>query len=94
MDSSNKYITKVQQYKDTEDYYIEIPEEIINELNWQEGDEISWTVDNEQIILTNYSKKTRGEYQSVNISDATQEDYQDFWYNSESEGQEYTSNRV
>ena len=40
MDSSNKYITKVQQYKDTEDYYIEIPEEITNELNWQEGDEI------------------------------------------------------
>lgn len=94
MDSSNKYITKVQQYQDTEDYYIEIPEEITNELKWQEGDEIGWTIVNEQIILTNYTKKTRREYQSVNISDATQEDYQDFWYNSESEGQEYTSNRV
>jgi|14BtaG_2_1085337.scaffolds.fasta_scaffold08181_4 bifunctional DNA-binding transcriptional regulator/antitoxin component of YhaV-PrlF toxin-antitoxin module len=47
----NKYITTVQQYGDTEDYFVEIPDEICKELNWQEGDTIDWKTDDQGIIL-------------------------------------------
>jgi len=49
---SSKFITEVKQYADTEDYYIEIPDHILNTLKWKEGDEICWSVKDGKIILT------------------------------------------
>ncbi len=46
------FITTVQQYGNTEDYFIEIPEEITKENGWEEGDTIDWKIENNTIIIT------------------------------------------
>jgi bifunctional DNA-binding transcriptional regulator/antitoxin component of YhaV-PrlF toxin-antitoxin module len=65
---SSKFITEVKQYADTEDYYIEIPDHILNTLKWQEGDEICWSVKDGKIILTKVkdSSSTQEEHQQTN----------------------------
>tara|TARA_B100000902_G_C26854292_1_gene689815 strand:+ start:74 stop:382 length:309 start_codon:yes stop_codon:yes gene_type:complete len=78
MDTSNKFIIPVQQYADTEDYFIEIPQEITNELNWQEGDEIDWQIDKQGIIL-----------RKIEDSNSTKEEHQQTYYDSESEGKDF-----
>jgi len=52
MDTSNKYIVAVQQCTDSDDYFIEIPDEITTQLNWKEGDIIDWQLDNDCITIT------------------------------------------
>lgn len=52
---SSKFTTKVQQYADTEDFYVEIPDHILKTLNWQEGDELAWSVKEGKIIITKIS---------------------------------------
>ena len=74
---SNKYITTVQQYGDTEDFFVEIPDEICKELNWQEGDIIDWKTDDQGIILS-----------KVEDTSSTQKEHQQTYYNSESEGKD------
>ena len=41
---------KIEQYADTEDYYIQIPEDILNTLQWKEGDELVWEVQSDNSI--------------------------------------------
>jgi len=91
MDTSNNYIVPVQQYADTEDYYIEIPQEICQELNWQEGDEIDWKIDDKGIIITKVedTAESREKSRETNITEADEKDWYDFWYESESEGKEF-----
>lgn len=75
-----------------DNYIITIPEEILNYLNWKEGDTLNWQIsDSKQIIITKVrdAEESRGKDKESNISEATQEDYEDFWYNSESEGKDY-----
>lgn len=89
--------TTIVETDDQENYIITIPEEILNRLNWKEGDTLNWQIaDSKQIIITKIknSEESGGKYQNSNISEATQEDWEDFLYNSESEGQEYISNRI
>jgi bifunctional DNA-binding transcriptional regulator/antitoxin component of YhaV-PrlF toxin-antitoxin module len=74
---SNKYITTVQQYGDTEDFFVEIPDEICKELNWKEGDIIDWKTDDKGIILS-----------KVEDTSSTQKEYHESYYNSESEGKD------
>ena len=77
-----------------EDYYITIPEEILNHLKWKEGDTLNWQIsDSKQIIITKIkdAEESGGKDQDSNISEATKEDWEDFWYNSESEGKDYDS---
>ena len=89
---SNKHIVEIQQYADTEDYFIEIPQEICQELNWQEGDEIDWKIDDHSIIITKVQDSTKS------TEEPTMSDYD--WYTvkeeeinnyleSESEGKEF-----
>ena len=47
-----KFTTKVQQYDDTQDLYIEIPHYILQTLKWEEGDDLAWSVSQGKIILT------------------------------------------
>ena len=91
MDTSNNYIVPVQQYADTEDYFIEIPQEICQELNWQEGDEIDWNIDDKGIIITKVedTAESREKSRETNITEADEKDWYDFWYESESEGKEF-----
>tara|TARA_A200000159_G_scaffold43599_1_gene40011 strand:+ start:7337 stop:7594 length:258 start_codon:yes stop_codon:yes gene_type:complete len=51
MDISNKYTIPVQQYADTEDYFIEIPDEFCQELNWKEGDTLIWEIKGDNSIV-------------------------------------------
>ena len=89
---SSKFITTVQQDADTEDCYIEIPNHILKTLNWQEGDELCWSISQGKIILTKIKDS------SSTTEEPTMSDYD--WYtvkkeeideylNSESEGKEY-----
>lgn len=41
----------VQQYADTEDLYIELPDEIIQQLGWEEDDEIEWQIEGNYAII-------------------------------------------
>ena len=75
-----------------DNYIITIPDQILNYLEWKEGDTLNWQIsDSKQIIITKIknAKESGGEDQESNISEATQEDWGDFWYNSESEGKDY-----
>ena len=87
-----QFTTTVEQYDDTQDYYIQIPYYVLQKLNWKEGDTLNWQItDSKQIIITKIkdAEESGGEDQESNISEATQEDWEDFWYNSESEGKDY-----
>ena len=75
-----------------ENYIITIPDQILNYLEWKEGDTLNWQIsDSKQIIITKIknAEESGGKDQESNISEATQEDWEDFWYNSESEGKDY-----
>jgi bifunctional DNA-binding transcriptional regulator/antitoxin component of YhaV-PrlF toxin-antitoxin module len=45
------YIIEIQEDQDGE-LFIEFPEEIIEELGWQEGDILSWNLKGEGIVLS------------------------------------------
>ena len=89
---SSKFITEVKQDATTEDYYIEIPDHILNTLKWKKGDTICWSIKDGKIILTRLNDTTQS------TEEPTMSDYD--WYtvkkeeideylNSESEGKEY-----
>ena len=87
-----QFTTTVEQYDDTQDYYIQIPHYVLQKLNWKEGDTLNWQItDSKQIIITKIknAEESGREDQESNVSEATQEDWEDFWYNSESEGKDY-----
>ena len=89
---SSKFITEVQQYADTEDYYIEIPNHILKTLNWQEGDELCWSISQGKIILTKV-KDSSSIKEEPTMSDydwyTVKKEEIDEYLNSESEGKEY-----
>ena len=89
---SSKFITTVQIDADTEDYYIEIPDHILNTLKWKEGDEICWSVKEGKIILTKITNSssikeepTMSDYDWYTVKKEEIDEY----LNSESEGKEY-----
>ena len=82
MDTSvSKFTTTVQQYDDTQDLYIEIPHYILQNLDWEEGDELAWSIKSNQIILTKVKDTAKSK------EEPTLADYD--YYTSESEGKEY-----
>ena len=89
---SSKFTTTVQQYNDTQDLYIEIPHYILQNLNWEEGDELAWSIKANQIILTKVKdagsikeEPTMSDYDWYTVKATYIEDY----FNSESEGKEF-----
>lgn len=84
--------TKVQQYADTEDFFIEIPDHILNTLKWQEGDEICWSIKDGKIIITKVKDATQSTEEPT-MSDydwyTTKKEEIDEYLNSESEGKEF-----
>ena len=87
-----KFTTTVQQYDDTQDLFIEIPHYILQNLNWEEGDELAWSIKGNQIILTKVKdasstkeEPTMSDYDWYSVKAAYIEDY----LNSESEGKEF-----
>ena len=88
---SSKFITTVQIDADTEDYYIEIPDHILNTLKWKEGDEICWSVKEGKIILTKITNSSSIKEEPSNTYDwyTVKEEAIKDYLNSESEGKEY-----
>ena len=87
-----QFTTTVEQYADTQDYYIQIPHYVLQKLNWTEGDTLNWQItDSKQIIITKIKneEESGGEDEESNISEATQEDWEYFWYKSERVGKDY-----
>ena len=84
--------TKVQQYNDTQDLYIEIPHYILQNLDWKEGDELAWSIKSSQIILTKVNNTTQSKEEPT-IADydwyTVKEEAINEYLNSESEGKEY-----
>jgi len=89
---SSNFTTTVQQYADTEDLFIEIPPYILKHLDWEENDELAWSVKQNQIILTKVTN-TSGIKEEPTLSDydwytVKEQELQEY-YNSESEGKDY-----
>jgi antitoxin component of MazEF toxin-antitoxin module len=87
-----KFTTTVQQYDNTQDLYIEIPHYILQNLNWEEGDELAWSIKGNQIILTKVKdasstkeEPTMSDYDWYSVKEEAINEY----LNSESEGKEY-----
>ena len=89
---SSKFITKIKQDASTEDYYVEIPDHILNTLKWKEGDEICWSISQGKIILTKV-KNSNSTKEEPTMSDydwySVKKEEIDEYLNSESEGKEY-----
>ena len=70
-----------------EDGYLPLPEELLTEMGWKEGDELDW-YDNEDgsFSLRKHDpnpEETRAKSQNPNITEATKEDWEDFWYDNQ-----------
>jgi antitoxin component of MazEF toxin-antitoxin module len=50
----NKFITTIQQFDDSEEQFIELPEELCQELGWKEGTEIVWQIQDDAITISEY----------------------------------------
>lgn len=51
------YIVEVQENQDGE-LFIEFPDEIIEELGWQEGDILSWDLKGSGIVLSRLNEES------------------------------------
>ena len=89
---SNNFTTTVQQYADTEDLFIEIPPYILKHLDWEENDELAWSIKQNHIILTKV-KDTSKSQEEPTIADydwyTVKEEAIEEYLNSESEGKEF-----
>jgi bifunctional DNA-binding transcriptional regulator/antitoxin component of YhaV-PrlF toxin-antitoxin module len=77
MDTSNKFTVEVQQYEDSEDLFVEFPEELMQELGWKEDDIINWDIqDNNTIIISRVedSSSTEEEHQQTHDWYSVKED--------------------
>ena len=86
------FTTTVQQYDNTQDLFIEIPHYILQNLDWQEGDELAWSIKGNQIILTKINNTTQSKEEPT-IADydwyTVKEEAINEYYESESEGKEF-----
>ena len=90
-----RYTTTVQLSNDPDekDYYINIPEEVLKILNWNEGDTLDWQIsDSKQIVITkvkdaeqsqeeprDFDERYQAYIEATKINEATKEDWEEFW---------------
>jgi antitoxin component of MazEF toxin-antitoxin module len=53
------YTTKVLEICENGDAIVELPDELVKELNWQIGDTIDYEMKNEAVYIKNLSKEKR-----------------------------------
>ena len=53
------YTTKVTEICENGDAIVELPDELVKELNWQIGDTIDYEMKNEAVYIKNLSKEKR-----------------------------------
>ena len=76
---------KIEQYADTEDYYIQIPEDILNTLQWQEGDNLVWEVKSDNSISVR-KERSVSQYKKDIIQEYIQETFGQVYYSPEAQG--------
>ena len=52
----NKFTTTIQQCDDSEEQFIELPDELCQELGWKEGTEIVWQIKDDAITISEYKE--------------------------------------
>jgi len=52
----NKFTTTIQQCDDSEEQFIELPDELCKELGWKEGTEITWEIQDDAILISEYKE--------------------------------------
>lgn len=55
-----EYIIEVQE-DESNNLFIQLPDDLIDELGWEEGDLLNWDIRGEGIVLTKVNE--RGEYE-------------------------------
>jgi len=88
MATKTNFTTTVQEYDDTEELYIEIPESIIKQLGWNEGTEIDWKIQEQSIILSKVEDPSISKQQFRDPNIIIKEEI-DHYLESESEGKDY-----
>ena len=76
---------KIEQYADTEDYYIQIPEDILNTLQWQEGDNLVWEVKGDNSISVR-KERSVSQYKKDIIQEYIKETFGQVYYSPEAQG--------
>ena len=76
---------KIEQYADTEDYYIQIPEDILNTLQWQEGDNLVWEVQGDNSISVR-KERSVSQYKKDIIQEYIKETFGQVYYSPEAQG--------
>ena len=76
---------KIEQYANTEDYYIQIPEDILNTLQWQEGDNLVWEVKGDNSIIVR-KERSVSQYKKDIIQEYIKETFGQVYYSPEAQG--------
>ena len=76
---------RIEQYANTEDYYIQIPEDILNTLQWQEGDELIWEVKGDNSISVR-KERSVSQYKKDIIQEYIKETFGQVYYSPEAQG--------
>ena len=63
--NSEKIFSTIEVDPVTGDYYVTIPEVIINEMQWYEETKLRWLVDGDEIILTEEKESWQPLYNDV-----------------------------
>ena len=53
---TNNFSTTIQECDNTDDLFVELPDQLIESLGWEIGDTIDWQIDDEGIIITKVNK--------------------------------------
>jgi hypothetical protein len=56
----NEWLLNIQKDPESGDHFLELPDELLAELDWQVGDKVRWTQRNQSSwVLTNRAARTR-----------------------------------
>lgn len=58
MNDPKRYVLDVQYNAETDEHYIQLPEDVTQSLDWKEGDVLKWDVKEDGTIIL--SKKSDG----------------------------------
>jgi bifunctional DNA-binding transcriptional regulator/antitoxin component of YhaV-PrlF toxin-antitoxin module len=57
---NNTYFTSVVEYDSVSDeYFVKIPDELLQQLDWKVGDSLTYKLEPEKVVLFNSTKETR-----------------------------------
>ena len=55
MNRDKRFIVSLEENVTTGDLVLPIPQEILSDLDWYEGQELEWTIDGDELILREVS---------------------------------------